>query len=586
MAKVLNYEAQIEQGEVIQAWHVSQSVDAFTGVEDYDITLSGSFTLSGSAKIEPAQLLSTGQEYILTYNNTTGQIFKALSSSIQDNDNEVYRTGSSNDNIIPSKFGDNGANGTYAVVLGGSNNTASGASSFIGAGILNTASGACGFIGGGARNYINSSAASSSILGGFDNTTNYANTHIIGSNLTADKENYTFVNNLDVEGTVSASIFSGSFVGDGSGLTGLTADTDWYDGTTYLSSSKEIRVTGIISGSSKLTIGSSHSNTGTLSTIAGGTLNTASAACSFIGGGCLNNICSGEIFAVIGGGRQNRVDGDYSAVVGGYLNCTRGNCSFIGGGCSNDIFTGVCFGVIGGGHLNVIGENSRCSTIGGGYANTNCSNCGTIVGGRSGCIVNGGGNSIVGGKDNQICHGASQGLTGNSINGGNTNFITGSINSTIAGGSVNNICALLGNSNTIGGGAGNIINESSQYTTIAGGSFNTSSAVYSFIGGGERNYINSSAASSSILGGFDNTTNYANTHIIGSNLTADKENYTFVNNIYVTGSTSDNGILQLSRRESNPSSLEAGMIWHSGSAGAGCLYFSPDGSAVCQIAFV
>ena len=39
------------------------------------------------------------------------------------------------------------------------------------------------------------------------------------------------MNNLDVEGTVSGSIFSGSFVGDGSGLTGIagggSADDDW-----------------------------------------------------------------------------------------------------------------------------------------------------------------------------------------------------------------------------------------------------------------------------------------------------------------------------------------------------------------------
>jgi hypothetical protein len=29
MAKVLNYESQIQDGNTIQAWHVSQSVDAF-----------------------------------------------------------------------------------------------------------------------------------------------------------------------------------------------------------------------------------------------------------------------------------------------------------------------------------------------------------------------------------------------------------------------------------------------------------------------------------------------------------------------------------------------------------------------------
>tara|TARA_R110002020_G_scaffold180672_4_gene375136 strand:+ start:1301 stop:2728 length:1428 start_codon:yes stop_codon:yes gene_type:complete len=48
MAKVLNYESQISQSLVIQSWHVSQSVDAFTGADAFDITLSGSSTVTGT----------------------------------------------------------------------------------------------------------------------------------------------------------------------------------------------------------------------------------------------------------------------------------------------------------------------------------------------------------------------------------------------------------------------------------------------------------------------------------------------------------------------------------------------------------
>ena len=44
MAKILT-QIGIETGDFVEAFHVSQSIDAFTGVEDYDITLSGSFTL-------------------------------------------------------------------------------------------------------------------------------------------------------------------------------------------------------------------------------------------------------------------------------------------------------------------------------------------------------------------------------------------------------------------------------------------------------------------------------------------------------------------------------------------------------------
>ena len=46
--------------------------------------------------------------------------------------------------------------------------------------------------------------------------------------------------------------FTGSFVGDGSGLTGLpAADSLWYNGTTYISSSVDVRITGslLVSGS-------------------------------------------------------------------------------------------------------------------------------------------------------------------------------------------------------------------------------------------------------------------------------------------------------------------------------------------------
>ena len=54
MAKVLknifSVTDEVQQTFTINAWHVSQSVDAFTGTEDYDITISGSLTTTGSIK--------------------------------------------------------------------------------------------------------------------------------------------------------------------------------------------------------------------------------------------------------------------------------------------------------------------------------------------------------------------------------------------------------------------------------------------------------------------------------------------------------------------------------------------------------
>lgn len=47
MAKTLS-QAGIETSNTVEAWHVTQSIDAFTGVEAYDITLSGSLVVTGS----------------------------------------------------------------------------------------------------------------------------------------------------------------------------------------------------------------------------------------------------------------------------------------------------------------------------------------------------------------------------------------------------------------------------------------------------------------------------------------------------------------------------------------------------------
>jgi hypothetical protein len=41
---------EIAQNYIIESWHVSQSVDAFTGAAAYDITISGSLTLTGSVQ--------------------------------------------------------------------------------------------------------------------------------------------------------------------------------------------------------------------------------------------------------------------------------------------------------------------------------------------------------------------------------------------------------------------------------------------------------------------------------------------------------------------------------------------------------
>jgi len=43
---------------IIRPWHVTQSIDAFTGIEEYDISLSGSFNMTGSINALGSTLLS------------------------------------------------------------------------------------------------------------------------------------------------------------------------------------------------------------------------------------------------------------------------------------------------------------------------------------------------------------------------------------------------------------------------------------------------------------------------------------------------------------------------------------------------
>ena len=78
----------------------------------------------------------------------------------------------------------------------GSGNTASGVSSFVGGGYWNQASG-----------------NNSSILGGGNNNTSmYDHAHIVGTNITADRANTTFVENLSIKTipTSAAGLPSGS----------------------------------------------------------------------------------------------------------------------------------------------------------------------------------------------------------------------------------------------------------------------------------------------------------------------------------------------------------------------------------------
>jgi hypothetical protein len=74
---------EVVQNFTIQSWHVSQSVDALTGAEAYDITISGSLVVTGSVAING--LSNTIQNNVLTYDDATGLIYYTASSNFNVN---------------------------------------------------------------------------------------------------------------------------------------------------------------------------------------------------------------------------------------------------------------------------------------------------------------------------------------------------------------------------------------------------------------------------------------------------------------------------------------------------------------------
>jgi len=79
MAKQLSKQ-DIVTRKVVKPGHVSQSVDAFTGIEAYDITISGSLTITGSVAING--LTDISQTNVLTIDSSTGQLYYTASNAI------------------------------------------------------------------------------------------------------------------------------------------------------------------------------------------------------------------------------------------------------------------------------------------------------------------------------------------------------------------------------------------------------------------------------------------------------------------------------------------------------------------------
>jgi hypothetical protein len=94
MAKILT-KTGISSGSIVQAWHVTQSIDAFTGTEAYDITLSGSLIITGSVILDTTinkNFHGTASYVITSSYASTGSISSyALTTSFADNETIILQ---------------------------------------------------------------------------------------------------------------------------------------------------------------------------------------------------------------------------------------------------------------------------------------------------------------------------------------------------------------------------------------------------------------------------------------------------------------------------------------------------------------
>jgi len=270
-----------------------------------------------------------------------------------------------------------------------------------------------------------------------------------------------------------------------------------------------IPLTFISTTSATNTLVGANSATGIFSAVRGGQCNIASANYSTIVGGFSG--CSAGYATFVGAGSGIRATGNYAVAVGGQCNTASGCYSFVGGGASGNLASGPYSVVVGGCRCNC--ATAAGSVVVGGDRNTACGACSFLGSGKLNTAS--GTYAFVGsGLSNVACGG----------------------NSVLGGGYQNCSCGTM---SAIVGGRYNC--TSSGYSFIGGGCYNTASGCLAVVTGGFRN--TASGAYSFVAGGSANDTKgFANTFILGTGLSANQANYTYVNNLSVQGNISSNTI--------------------------------------------
>ena len=219
MANKIKYLSQIQQGSTVQSWHVSQSVDAFTGASDYEISISGSLNLTSSLSISSSNLLTTSQPQVLTYNPTTGQVFRANTSSLPDTTYTIDAT-DDGDNAKINISGSNDVN-SFIKLIPGSNVTIDVLGDEI---TIDATAGINGSSGSSGTSGVNGSSGSSGTSGGIGGSGSSGSSGVSGSSGSSGTSGATGTSG-DLYKTTSTTAFTLGGAGSLTVATGLAYST-------------------------------------------------------------------------------------------------------------------------------------------------------------------------------------------------------------------------------------------------------------------------------------------------------------------------------------------------------------------------
>jgi len=376
---------------------------------------------------------------------------------------------------------------------------------------------------------------------------------LINSSISDDGTLVTIDANVSASGYVSAS----TFIGDGSGLTGVGAFP--FTGSAEITGS--LGVTGSFSVENN-TIGGTELFAGLGATLAanngnlqlGGVSNTldTNGWGRVVIGGRSNNLSGGNGVSIWGGFANSLSGGEDNAIMAGRSNTISGNGEWIviAGGRSNTV-SSANYSAIVGGENNTITSGQKSVILGGDGSSIGNNLRSFIIGGEGNRVVTGQGGGVVGGFDNQIDHDRSVIIGGASLSTTKANEAVVpdlTINGTVSGsagvvdfesdvqitGSVTAGDALNVNSGTDSMLLSIDSNTTGTRNGILGGYQNTASDTDSVVLGGFGN--TASGLRSGILAGQSNTASHIRSVVLGGiSLSTTKPDEAVVNHLTTNG---------------------------------------------------